>query len=185
MIENNNNGHNDQSQMWNGGTIDLQGIASFARLVELVGQELGTTPGKMHGLLPGGPAAFEELVGEIVVHGQGFQRHLIFKARPGATLNLQFYCSWMNPGGDAAYDTTNGIESHFFLNSTVEEILPQGRALARYIEDVFRILDSMVTLGQTGRVPNMAIPSSDIEAFEATQMDSLVRNFSTTTTTTR
>lgn len=162
--------------MWNGGTIDLQGVASFARLVELVAQELGTAPGKMHGLLPGGPSSFEELVGEIVVHGQGFQRHLIFKARPGATLNLQFYCSWMGQGSDSNYDTATGIESHFFLNSTVEEILPQGRALARYIEDVFRILDSMVTLGQGARVPSMSIQSSDIEAFEATQADSLVRN---------
>jgi hypothetical protein len=35
-----------------GTTIDLQGVAAFARLVELLAQELGTNPGKMQGNLP-------------------------------------------------------------------------------------------------------------------------------------
>ncbi len=55
-----------------GKTIDLQGVASFAQLVELLAQELGTAPGRMQGMLPSGPASFEELVGEIVVNSQGF-----------------------------------------------------------------------------------------------------------------
>ncbi len=42
-------------------TIDLQGVAAFASLVELLAQELGVTPGRIQGLLPNGPANIEEI----------------------------------------------------------------------------------------------------------------------------
>ena len=69
-----------------GKTIDLQGVASFASLVELLGQELGTMPGRIQGMLPSGPASFEELVGEIRIFSQGFQRSLVLQAKPGSPL---------------------------------------------------------------------------------------------------
>src|SRR5207253_11431789 len=83
-----------------GKTIDLQGVAAFASLVELLGQELGTTPGRIQGLLPSGPASFEELVGETKHFTQGFQRTLILRAKPKEPLSMRFHCAWR--------DTQNG-----------------------------------------------------------------------------
>jgi len=57
-----------------GKTIDLQGVASFASLVELLSQELGVPAGRMQGQLPSGPDAFNQLIGEIDMNSQGFTR---------------------------------------------------------------------------------------------------------------
>lgn len=162
-----------------GKTVDLQGVATFASLVELIAQEIGTAPGRIQGLLPNGPASFEELVGEVVMNKQGFQRKLLLRAQPGSPLTLQFHCAWRDQAISSADNgTISGIEAHFFLGAPVEQIMPQGRALARYVENVFNILDSMVTLGQSGRLSSMSIPASEVEAFEHEQSQDLVRNFS-------
>ncbi len=175
MASNNNNpSHHSASK-----PIDLKGVAAFASLVEVLGQELGTAPGRIQGLLPNGPATFEQLVGEIIVNSQGFQRSLILQAEPGSALSMRFQCAWRDvTGGGSETNAINGVESHFFLNGTVEQILPQARALARYVEDVFGILDSMVTLGHSGRLSSMSIPQAAIEEFESNQEGKLVSNFS-------
>lgn len=178
---NNNPGSNggQKPNLASGKTIDLQGVAAFVGLVELLAQELGTSAGRIQGLLPNGPASFEELVGEIVYNSQGFQRSLILLAKPGAPLKLRFRSAWHNGASqDAENATISGVESHFFLTATVEQILPQGRALARYCEDAFVLLDSMVTLGQSGRLSSMSVSASELQAFEQDQAGSLVTNFS-------
>jgi len=172
----NSDGHN--SSQASGQTIDLQGVAAFVGLVELLAQELGTSPGRIQGLLPSGPATFEQLVGEIVHISQGYHRCLILLAQPGSPLRLQFSSAWAhehNAGSESG--TISGVQAHFFLDATVEQILPQGRALARYVESTFVVLDSMVTLGQSGRLSAMSVSASEIEAFEQDHAGSLVRNF--------
>lgn len=171
-----NNGKPDKSS---GKTVDLQGVATFASLVELIAQEIGTAPGRIQGLLPNGPASFEELVGEVVMNKQGFQRRLLLRAQPGSPLTMQFHCAWRDQQSSSSDNgTIAGIEAQFFLGAPVEQILPQGRALARYVENIFSILDSMVTLGQSGKLSSMSIPIADVEAFEHEQSQDLVRNFS-------
>lgn len=158
-----------------GKTIDLQGVAAFASLVELLAQELGTTPGRIQGHLPSGPATFEELVGEININSQGFQRSLTLWTKPGAPLKLRYLCAWRDAQRGASDGAiVGGVEAHFFLDASVEQISPQGRALARYVEDTFKLLDSMVTLGQSGRLSSMSVSASDIEAFELAQSGNLV-----------
>ncbi|GEM_PF-422775 len=162
-----------------GKTIDLQGVAAFVGLVELLATELGTTAGRIQGLLPSGPVSFEELVGEIVVNSQGFHRTLVLLAKPGSPLRLRFTSSWHNgQTSDPEMGTISGVEAHIFLPAAVEQILPQGRALARYCEDAFVLLDGMVTIGQSGRLSSMSLSASEIEAFEQDQAGNLVRNFS-------
>jgi hypothetical protein len=161
-----------------GKTIDLQGVASFASLVELLGQELGTMPGRIQGLLPQGPASFEELVGEIRIMSQGFQRSLVLRAKPGSPLTLRFNCAWRESVDEEdPQGTISGIESHFLLDATVEEILPQGRALARYVEDIFGIMDQMVTLGHSNRLSSMSVSASQIAKFEQQESGNLVSSF--------
>lgn len=155
-----------------GKTIDLQGVASFAQLVELLAQELGTAPGRMQGMLPSGPASFDELVGEIVVNSQGFERNLVLSSRPGAPLKIRFQSMWRSNEGD---NNVTGVESHYFLDATVEQVVPQGRALARYIEDTFTIMDRMVQLGQGGKLNGASISNSEIAAFENSEAETLVR----------
>lgn len=161
-------------------TIDLQGVAAFVGLVELVAQELGTSPGKIQGLLPNG-TSFEELVGEITVMSQGFQRTITLFCKPGAPLRMIFRCKWKGSQAGLEPDDDNsvisGIEAHFFLDSPVEHIMPQGRALARHVEDTFALMDRMVTLGQSGRLQSMSISASEIEAFESSEAGSLVVNY--------
>jgi hypothetical protein len=71
----------------------------------------------------------------------------------------------------------SGIEAHFFLDVPVETIGPQGRALARHVEDCFAVLDRMVTLGQSGKLSAMSISSAEIEAFEQSEAGNLVTNY--------
>lgn len=155
-----------------GKTIDLQGVASFAQLVELLAQELGTAPGRMQGMLPSGPASFDELVGEIVVNSQGFERNLVLSSRPGSPLKIRFQSMWRSNEGD---NNVTGVESHYFLDATVEQVVPQGRALARYIEDTFTIMDRMVQLGNGGKFNGVSISNSEIAAFENSEAETLVR----------
>lgn len=160
-------------------TIDLQGVAAFVGLVELIAQELGTTPGRIQGLLPNG-TSFEELVGEVSVMSQGFERTVTLFAKPGSPLKMIFRCKWRGSqvGLEANEDSyISGIEAHFFLDAPVETIMPQGRALARHVEDSFALLDRMVTLGQSGRLSSMSISSAEIEAFESSEAENLVRNY--------
>jgi hypothetical protein len=161
-----------------GKTIDLQGVASFAGLVELLAQELGTQAGRIQGLLPSGPASFEELVGEISLNNQGFIRNLALVTKPGAPLKLRFQCQWRTgqPGEEVQMAPNSGVEAHFFLDATVEQIVPQGRALARYIEDTFAIMDRMVTLGQANRLSTLSISAAEIAAFENSLEGALVQS---------
>ncbi|MBI4533397.1 MAG: hypothetical protein HY711_05560 [Candidatus Melainabacteria bacterium] len=171
------NQNSQHSHVGSGKTINLQGVAAFVGLVEVVAQELGTTAGRIEGLLPTGPTSFEELAGEIVLNGQGFQRSLTLLAKPGSPLQLRFRSSWRDGhknGSDGA--TGGGIEAQFILDATVEQILPQGRALARYVEDTVKVLDSMVTLGQSSKLSAMSVSSAEIEAFELNEADKLVAN---------
>jgi hypothetical protein len=127
----------------------------------------------MQGMLPSGPASFDELVGEIIVNNQGFERNLVLSSRPGAPLKIRFQSMWRSSEGDGGQVT--GVESHFFLDATVEQIVPQGRALARYIEDTFTIMDRMVQLGQSSKLGSSSISNSEIAAFENSEAETLVR----------
>lgn len=158
-----------------GSIIDLQGVASFASLVELLAQELGTTAGKMQGTLPDGPQSFNKLTGEIDLNNQGFMRKLILLAEPGAPLTLRFQCAW-NPGKGNTTEPL-GVTADYYLGVAVEQIVPQGRALARYVEDIFAVMDRMVTLGQSSRLSAMNIPASQIEAFEQSESGNLVSTY--------
>ncbi len=161
-----------------GKTINLQGVAAFVGLVELLAQELGTTAGRIQGVLPNGPATFEELVGEIVFNNQGFSRSLTLMTKPGSPLEMLFRSAWHNGNvQDVATATASGVTSHFCLSATVEQVLPQGRALARYCEDAFSLLDSMVTLGQSSKLSSMSVSDSELQAFEHTQAATLVTSF--------
>ena len=55
--------------------------------------------------------------------------------------------------------------------------MPQGRALARYAEEIISILDSMVSLGQSNRLAKVSIPPSTLEAFESVEGANLVRAY--------
>ncbi len=153
-----------------GKTIDLQGVASFASLVELLSQELGVPAGRMQGQLPSGPDSFNQLIGEIDMNSQGFTRKLSVIAKPGAPLSLRFATQW---GVERGANIAGGIVADYFLTATVEQILPQGRALARYVEDIFAVQDRMVTLGYGSKLSGMNVPSSQLEAFERSE-DSMV-----------
>ena len=161
-----------------GKTINLQGVACFASLVELLAQELGTAAGKMHGQLPNGPDRFDRLTAEIDLNTQGFTRRLTLVSQPGSPLVLRFQCAWnKNHGGhgsEGSGDIVGGVTSDFYLGAMVEDILPQARALARYVEDVFAVLDRMVTLGHSTKLASMSIPVSQLEAFEYAESSDLV-----------
>jgi len=152
-----------------GKTIDLAGVASFASLVELLAQELGVPAGKMQGQLPNGPDAFNQLHGEIDLNSQGFIRKLTLICRPGAPLNMRFATSW---GTDRSM--AGGVTADYYLTAAVEQIIPQGRALARYVEDIFSVQDRMVTLGHGNKLAAMNVSASQLEAFERDQAGSLV-----------
>jgi hypothetical protein len=184
MTSNNafNERESQHQQQLSAQTIDLQGVASFAALVELLAQELGTAAGKIHGNLPSGNS-FNELIGEIELNNQGFNRKLILFAQPGSPLTLRFKSVW-NEG--TKVDGTkkvreeiedSGIIADYFLAAAVEQILPQGRALARHVEDIFAVLDRMVSLGNANRLGNMSLSPSAIEAFEKAEAENLVRSY--------
>lgn len=157
-------------------TIDLQGVAAFVGLCELIAQELGTSPGRIQGLLPNG-TSFEELVGEITTQSQGFVRTVTLYAKPGEPLKMHFTCGWRGAHGlDSGEGDISRIEANFSLDSAVEQIVPQGRAMARHVEDCFALMDRMVTLGQSGRLSSMSISASELEAFEQSEGSNLVRN---------
>lgn len=159
-----------------GKTIDLQGVAAFASLVELLAQELGTNTSKMQGNLPTGPSAFNQLIGEIDIVSQGFHRKLTLIAPPGEPLTLRFQSFWK----EARAQQTNAIgevAADYYLGVTVEQILPQGRALARYAEDIFAVLDRMVTLGQSGKLAAMSLSNYELENFEEKEGSNLVRQY--------
>jgi hypothetical protein len=172
MTSNDHHGSREGQPGQPGQTIDLQGVASFAALVELLAQELGTTAGKIHGVLPNG-SSFNELVGEIELNNQGFQRRIVLFARPNTPLTIRFKTSWNEARKDA---DDAGIIADYFLGTSVERITPQGRALARYIEDIFAILDRMVSLGQSTKLQSMAISNAALEAFESVEAENLVRS---------
>src|ERR1700722_15089107 len=113
-----------------GNTIDLQGVASFAALVELLAHELGTAAVKIHGNIRTG-TAFNQLVGEIEIHNQGFQRKLVLFAHPGSPLTVRFKTVWnegskieLKPGSNnTELEEDSGIVADYFLNASVEQIL--------------------------------------------------------------
>lgn len=165
------------NQGFSGKTINLQGVASFASLVELLSQELGTNPGKMQGQLPNGPDTFDKLMGELDLNSQGFVRKLLLISQPGAPLLMRFQCAWSKSHGDDRVEVVGGVTADYYLGVSVEDVIPQGRALARYIEDIFTVLDRMVTLGHSQKLATMSIPISQLEAFEHSEADSLVTNY--------
>ncbi|MBS1990799.1 MAG: hypothetical protein JSS86_08250 [Cyanobacteria bacterium SZAS LIN-2] len=152
-----------------GKTIDLAGVAAFASLVELLAQELGVPAGRMQGQLPNGPETFNQLHGEIDLNSQGFERKLTLICKPGAPLNMRFATTW---GADRSL--AGGVTADFYLTASVEQIIPQGRALARYVEDIFSVQDRMVTLGHGAKLAAMNVSTSQIEAFEREQGGQLV-----------
>ena len=152
-----------------GKTIDLAGVASFASLVEILSQELGVPAGKMQGQLPNGPDAFNQLHGEIDLNSQGFQRKLSLICKPGAPLTMRFSTNW---GSERSI--TGGVTADYYLSASVEQIIPQGRALARYVEDIFSVQDRMVTLGHGNKLASMNVSASQLEAFERDQAGKLV-----------
>jgi hypothetical protein len=172
MTSNEHHGGRDGQPAQPGQTIDLQGVASFAALVELLAQELGTTAGKIHGNLPNG-TSFNELVGEIELNNQGFQRRIVLFARPNTPLTIRFKTSWNEARKEA---DEAGIIADYFLGASVEKITPQGRALARYVEDIFAILDRMVSLGQTSKLQSMSVSNAALDAFEVSEAENLVRS---------
>ena len=157
-----------------GQKIDLQGVASFAALIDLLAQELGTSPGRMQGNLPSGPNTFNELIGEIDINNQGFFRRLTLLARPGTPITLRFQVSWAEQRR-TENTIAGGVTSDYYLGITVEQVLPQGRALARHIEDIFSIMDRMVTLGQGSKLAAMDISAAELQAFEQAEGDNLLR----------
>lgn len=157
-----------------GTTINLQGVAAFVGLVELIAQELGTQAGKIQGMLPQGQS-FEELVGEIQFSSQGFVRTVTLFGKPHHPLKMHFQVAWRDPYADDK-GVVGGVEATFHFNVTVEQIGPQGRALARHVEDTFALLDRMVTLGQSGRLSAMSVSAADLEAFETQEAGNLVRS---------
>lgn len=158
-----------------GQTIDLQGVAAFASLVETLAQELGTTAGKIHGHLPNGPSSFEQLVGEIQINTQGFNRTITLYTAPGQPLKLRIKTAWYN-GIVNEKAGINGIESQFILGATVDKITPQARALARHLEELFAVLDRMSTLGQSSRLSAMSISEAELAKFEQQENGNLVRS---------
>lgn len=172
---------NFAAQAGTGTTVDLQGVASFASLVEILAQELGTAPGKIQGMLPNGPATFQELVGEIPVVSQGYQRHITLITAPGQPLKLRIFSSWRD-GLTRDDKMISGVESQFILGATVDRIIPQARALARHIEDAFAVLDKMATLGQSSRLAAMSVSEAELTKFELEQEQKagLVRQFQRT-----
>jgi hypothetical protein len=157
-----------------GNTIDLQGVAAFAGLVEVLAQELGTTAGKIQGVLPGGPSTFEQLTGEIQINSQGFARRLTLLTAPGQPLKLRIATSWRD-GLVSERATISGVEAQIILGAAVDKIMPQARALARHLEEIFSVLDRMATLGQSSRLAAMSISESEITKFENQEAASLLR----------
>lgn len=157
-----------------GQTIDLQGVAAFASLVEILAQELGTSAGKIQGHLPNGPSSFEQLVGEIQINTQGFNRSIILYTAPGQPLKLRVSTTW-NSGMINEKAAMSGIESQFILGATVDKITPQARALARHLEELFAVLDRMSTLGQSSRLAAMSISDAELAKFEQQENGNLVR----------
>jgi len=149
-----------------GKTIDLQGVAAFASLVELLAQELGVAAGRMQGQLPNGPDSFNQLLGEIDLNSQGFSRKLSLMAKPCTPLTLRFATKW---GTERNANVAGGVTADYFLSATVEQIVPQGRALARYVEDIFAVQDRMVTLGYGNKLTGINVPASQLEAFERSE----------------
>ncbi len=159
-----------------GKTVDLQGVAAFASLVELLAQELGTAVTKMQGQMPSGPDTFDKLLAEIEINKQGFNRKLTLMSYPGAPFTLRFQSAWSKAeGGNAA--ASSAIASEYYINSPVASIIPQGRALARHIEDIFMVMDRMVTLGHSNKLSHMSIPVSQMEAFEQSESENLVTQY--------
>lgn len=146
-----------------GKTIDLQGVASFASLVDVLSQELGVPAGRMVGQLPNGPDTFNELMGEIDMNSHGFTRKLTLLCKPGLPLALRFNTLW---GTERNSTVTSGVNSIYELTATVEQVIPQARALARHIEDIFAVQDRMVTIGHSSKLAAVNISASQIEAFE-------------------
>ena len=157
-----------------GQTIDLQGVASFAALVDLLAQELGTAAGRMQGNLPSGPNTFNELVGEIDLNNQGFFRRLTVLARPTLPLTLRFQVSWADQR-KVDHAIAGGVTSDYYLGVTVEQVLPQGRALARHVEEIFSVMDRMVAIGQSTRLATMDISAAEMQGFEQSEGDNLLR----------
>jgi hypothetical protein len=158
-------------------TVDLKGVAAFVGLVELLAQELGTQAGKIQGLIPNGPATFNQLVGEIAVTNQGFHHIITLFTEPNAALKMHFQCYVQNNHHQSASGITGGVQAQIVFDASVEQILPQGRALARHLEDMLSVLDRMVAIGQSGKLSNMSISQAELDAFEYNESNNLVRNY--------
>lgn len=157
-----------------GQTIDLQGVAAFAGLVETLAQELGTSAGKIQGHLPNGPS-FEQLVGEIQINTQGFSRTVVLFTSPGQPLKMRISTAWRD-GIMNEKAGISGIESQLVLGATVDKIMPQARALARHLEELFAVLDRMSTLGQSSRLAAMSISEAELAKFEQQEAATLVQS---------
>lgn len=163
--------------------IDLQGVAAFAGLVELLATELGSQANSIQGQLPDKPGPFQELVGSVELTRQGILKKIVLTTSGLQSVTIQLQCSLKNVNNgtkpssinlnnsDKSYEVAASLE----INKSVASILPQGRALARHLEDMFAILERMLALGQLSKVIGMSPSVSEIEAFELAENDNLVR----------
>ena len=85
---------------------------------------------------------------------------------------MRFHTSW---GVDRSANLAGGVNAEYQLSCAVEQVIPQGRALARYIEDIFAVQDRMVTLGHSSKLNAMNVSTAQIEAFEREQHGNLVQ----------
>ena len=168
----------------NNQVIDLQGVAAFASLVELLAGELGASSNSIKGALPDSRGSFEELVGFIELTRQGLSKKIIITSQEGRPINFELQCSLKDkniagakqeiensPDKSKPYDVSCQIAINKFTNN----IVPQGRALARNLEDLFAILERMLAIGQNNKVLAMSPSQSEIEAFENAQNGNLVK----------
>ncbi len=164
--------------------IDLQGVAAFASLVELLATELGAQASTIQGALPDTPGPFQQLVGHIELTRQGISKKIVLTNCEGKPLNIELQCSLKDkniagsskerensPDKTKPYDVSCNIT----INKLVGNIVPQGRALARNLEDMFAILERMLAIGQNSKVLSMSPSANEIEAFELAEHGSLVK----------
>jgi len=130
-------------------TISLLGVASFANLVELLAQALGSIPGKIHANIPVEPSSFNEMFAEIDKNDEQFVRRVTLLAKPGSPLTLRvhsatYYARKMD-------SLVGGAVADLYPGATVTQLVPQVNQLAREIESMFAVTDRMVALSEQAK----------------------------------
>ena len=174
---------NPQNELQNHQVVDLQIVACFANLVELLANELGANSSDVKGALPTARNTFDELIGTIDITRHGLEKKLVVTSRVNEPLKLDLFCTVKDKNSlNSKVDSKiSPIPNSFDVSLTMQinkftkNILPQGRALARNIEDMYSILECMVAIGQDSRIISMSPTQEQIEAFELSNSDSLIQ----------